>query len=357
MRLEDIGLSEELSNVLNSPDLSGFVIGRVTREDRERYVVTDGEQEYDAEITGNLRYSAESREDFPAVGDWVAMTLYDSGQAFINKVLPRKSFLARRAVGKTGEIQIIAANIDIAFIVQAISNNFNVNRLERYLAICHSAGIEPVLVLSKTDLVTEKEIVAALHELESRGRQVKYVLLSNITRDGIDQILGLIPKSKTCCVMGSSGVGKSTLINNLLQRDILKTGEISRSTNKGRHVTEHRELFVLDNGGIVIDTPGMKELGVTDIDEGVRTTFREIYDLAQSCRFHDCRHINETDCAVLDALESGALSRESYENYVKIQNEQERFQTSLAEKRKRDKQFGKLLKNYHKFNSKQNPNE
>lgn len=357
MRLEDIGLSEELSNVLNSPDLSGFVIGRVTREDRERYVVTDGEQEYDAEITGNLRYSAESREDFPAVGDWVAMTLYDSGQAFINKVLPRKSFLARRAVGKTGEIQIIAANIDIAFIVQAISNNFNVNRLERYLAICHSAGIEPVLVLSKTDLVTEKEIVAALHELESRGRQVKYVLLSNITRDGIDQILGLIPKSKTCCVMGSSGVGKSTLINNLLQRDILKTGEISRSTNKGRHVTEHRELFVLDNGGIVIDTPGMKELGVTDIDEGVRTTFREIYDLAQSCRFHDCRHINETDCAVLDALESGALSRESYENYVKIQKEQERFQTSLAEKRKRDKQFGKLLKNYHKFNSKQNPNE
>lgn len=350
MRLEDIGLSEEFSNVVNSPDLSGFVIGRVTREDRERYVVTDGEQEYDAEITGNLRYSAESREDFPAVGDWVAMTLYDSGQAYINKVLPRKSFLARRAVGKTGEIQIIAANIDIAFIVQSISNNFSVNRLERYLAICHSAGIEPVLVLSKTDLVTEKEINLALHELESRGRQVTYVLLSNITRDGIDKISGLIPKSKTCCVMGSSGVGKSTLINNLLQRDILKTGEISRSTNKGRHVTEHRELFVLDNGGIVIDTPGMKELGVTDMDEGVRTTFREIFDLAQSCRFHDCSHINETGCAVLDALESGALSRESYENYVKIQKEQERFQTTLAEKRKRDKQFGKLLKNYHKIN-------
>ncbi len=349
MRLEDIGLTEELSNVANSPDLSGFVLGRVTREDRERYVVTDGEQEYDAEITGNLRYSAESREDFPAVGDWVAMTRYDSGQAYINKVLPRKSFLARRAVGKTGEIQIIAANIDIAFIVQAINNNFNINRLERYLIICHSAGIEPVLVLSKTDLVTEMEIIEALHELERRGRQVKYVLLSNITLDGTDQILGLIPKGKTCCVMGSSGVGKSTLINNLLQRNILKTGEISRSTNKGRHVTEHRELFVLDNGGIIIDTPGMKELGVTDIDEGVRTTFREIYDLAQSCRFHDCSHMNETGCAVLDAVESGNLSRESYGNYVKIQKEQERFQTTLAEKRKKDKQFGKLLKNYHKI--------
>jgi ribosome biogenesis GTPase len=348
MRLEDIGLSEELSHLADSPDLAGFVIGRVTREHRERYVVTDGEQEYDAEITGNLRYSAESRADFPAVGDWVAMTLYDSGQAYINKVLPRKSFLARRAVGKTGEIQIIAANIDVAFIVQAISNNFNVNRLERYPAICHSAGIEPVLVLSKTDLVTEKEISAALHELESRGQKVKYLLLSNITLDGIDRIPGFIPKGKTCCVMGSSGVGKSTLINNLLQREIIKTGEISHSTNKGRHVTGHRELFILDNGGIVIDTPGMKEVGMTDIEEGVRTTFREIYDLAHSCRFHDCSHINETGCAVLDALESGALSRESYENYVKIQREQEHFQATLAEKRKRDKQFGKLIKNYYK---------
>jgi ribosome biogenesis GTPase / thiamine phosphate phosphatase len=355
MRLEDIGLTEELSHVVNSPDLSGFVIGRVTREHRERYVVSDGDTEYEAEITGNLRYSAESREDFPAVGDWVAMTLYDSGQAYINRVLPRKSFLARRAVGKTGEIQIIAANIDVAFIVQAISNNFNVNRLERYLAICHSAGIEPVLVLSKTDLVTEREISAALNELDKRGKQVRYILLSNITRDGIDRIPDFIPKGKTCCVMGSSGVGKSTLINNLLQREVLKTGEISHSTNKGRHVTEHRELFILDNGGIVIDTPGMKELGMTDIDEGVRTTFPEIYDLAQSCRYHDCSHINETGCAVLDALESGALSRESYENYVKIKKEQEHFHTTIAEKRKRDKQFGKMVKQYYKIKTMRDP--
>ncbi len=357
MRLVDLGITEELSHEADTPELSGFAIGRVTQEHRERYIVSDGEQEYDAEITGNLRYSAESREDFPAVGDWVAMTPYDLGQAFINRILTRKSLLARRAVGKFGEIQIIAANIDVAFVVQAINNNFSINRLERYLAICHSAGIEPVLVLSKTDLVTEDEISAAINELEGRGRRLKYILLSNTTHEGIDRITGFIEKGKTYCVMGSSGVGKSTMINNLLQREVLRTGEISHSTNKGRHVTEHRELFILENGGIIIDTPGMKELGMTNIEDGVRTTFIEIYDLAQNCRFPDCRHLNEDGCAVLDALEKGSLDRNSYDNYMKIQKEQERFQTTLAEKRKLDKQFGKLLKNYHKFNSKQNPNE
>ncbi|MDZ7635786.1 MAG: GTPase RsgA [Bacteroidales bacterium] len=189
MKLKELGLSDELTQEIKSPDLSGFAIGRVTTEHRERYIVSDGEQEYDAEITGNLRYSASSREDFPAVGDWVAMTIYDGGQTFINKILPRKSLLARRAVGKPGEIQIIATNIDVAFIVQAINNNFNVNRLERYLTVCHTTGIEPVLVLSKTDLVTEEEIMAALNELESRGRHVKHILLSNTTGDGIDTIL------------------------------------------------------------------------------------------------------------------------------------------------------------------------
>lgn len=355
MRLEDLGLTEEYSRLLSGPDLSGFAIGRVTQEHRERYIVSDGENEYEAEITGNLRFSSASREDFPAVGDWVAMTPYESGQAFINKVLPRKSLLARRAAGRPGEVQIIATNIDIAFIVQAISNNFSINRLERYLAICHTAAIEPVLVLSKTDLVTDEEISAALNELEKRGREVRHILLSNVTRDGIDQVLALIRKGKTCCVMGSSGVGKSTLINNLLQRDVLKTGEISHSTNKGRHVTEHRELIILDNGGIVIDTPGMKEVGMTDVEEGVRTTFREIYELAQNCRFPDCSHMNESGCAVLDALESGTLNRGYYENYVKIHKEQERFRVTVAEKHRRDKQFGKLLKNYHRDMKKNQP--
>jgi len=348
MKLTDLGLTKDLSDFIQEQDLSEFTIGRVTQEHRERYVVTDGEKEYDAEITGNLRFSSTSRIDFPAVGDWVTMVAYDSDQAIIHKVLPRRSILERQAVGKFGEIQIISANIDVAFIVQAITNNFSINRLERYLTICYSANIEPVLVISKIDLSTEEEISKAISDLERRDRKVKYILLSNITLKGLDQVMEFIQNGKTYCVIGSSGVGKSTLINNLLKKNILKTGQISRSTNKGRHISDHRELFVLENGGIIIDTPGMKELGTTDNADGLNSTFQEIYIISQKCKFPDCKHINETGCAVIEALKAGTIDKDSYENYLKIQKEQERFHTTVAEKRKKDKVFGKMIKNYYK---------
>jgi len=350
MNLLDLGLNNEITTYLRDNQLSNFSIGRVTQEHRERFIVSDGENEYEAEITGNLRFSANSRADFPAVGDWVTMTIYDSDQAIIHKILPRKSVLERQAVGKFGEIQIISTNIDVAFIIQAINNNFSINRLERYLTICYSANIEPVLVISKIDLSTEKEIQDAINDLEKRDKKVKYILLSNMTLKGLDQILGFIQKGKTYCVVGSSGVGKSTLINNLLKENILKTGQLSHSTNKGRHITDHRELFVLKNGGIIIDTPGMKELGMTDNTVGIKTTFQEIFEISFKCKFPDCKHINEIGCAVIEALNNGTIDKDSYDNYQKIQKEQERFQTTLAEKRKKDKAFGKMLKNYHKNN-------
>lgn len=350
--LTELGLTPELRDTIINSLPEGTHIARVIREHRERYAVSDGENEYDAEITGNMRYSATSRKDFPAVGDWVTITPYDSDKAIINQVLPRKSVLARQAVGKPGEIQIISANIDYAFIVQAISNNFNINRLERYLTICHSAGIVPLLVLSKIDLLSREEIDEAVRILEKRDRQVRYILLSNITREGVDSVISLMETGRTYCVIGSSGVGKSTLINTLLQRDVLRTGAISSSTNKGRHVTEHRELFVLENGSIIIDTPGMKELGLTDDSSGLSTTFREIADVAAECRYPDCRHLNEEGCAVLEAVEKGDIDRASYENYLKMLKEQERFTTTVAEKRRKEKHFGKILKDYHRIQRK-----
>ena len=348
MTLTDLGFNQVLESFIRDNNLSDYTTGRVTQEHRERYIVSTGDNEYEAEITGNLRFSASSRADFPAVGDWVTMTVYDSDLAIIHRILPRISVLERQAVGKSGEIQIISANIDIALIVQSINNNFNINRLERYVSICYSSGIEPVLVISKIDLVTESILNDAISKLEVRDKKIKYILLSNLTRQGLDQILEFLQKGKTYCVVGSSGVGKSTLINNLLKKNILKTGNISNSTNKGRHISDHRELFVLENGAIIIDTPGMRELGMTDNIEGINTVFEEIYNLSLKCKFSDCKHINETDCAVLKAIGEGLIDRASLENFQRLQREQQRFQTTVAEKRRKERIFGKILKNYKK---------
>jgi ribosome biogenesis GTPase len=272
------------------------------------------------------------------------MITYDPDLAIIHKILPRKSILERQAVGKSGEKQIISANIDVAFIVQSIDNNFSINRLERYMTICYSAGIEPVLIISKIDLSSEEEIEKAINKLEARDKKIKYILLSNTTRQGLDQILDFIQKGKTYCTVGSSGVGKSTLINNLLKQDVLKTGHISQSTNKGRHISDHRELFVLENGGIVIDNPGMRELGIADDIEGIRTTFQEIFNLTMKCKYPDCQHINETGCVVVEALKNGIIDQNSLDNFRKMLKEQERFSTTLAEKRRKDREFGRMCK-------------
>ncbi len=354
MTLKDLGLTSEITSYLKNCNLSNFALGRVTQEHRERYIVSTGEYEYDAEITGNLRFSANSRADFPSVGDWVTMTIYDSELAIIHKILPRKSVLERQAVGKLGEKQIISTNIDVAFIIQSIDDNFSINRLERYLTICYSANIQPVLVISKIDLSTEDDIQNARKKLEIRDKKVKYILLSNLTQQGLDQIHEVLQKGKTYCVVGSSGVGKSTLINNLLKKNILKTGQISQITNKGRHITDHRELFVLENGGIIIDTPGMRELGMTDNIEGIKTTFQEIFDLSLKCKFPDCKHVDETGCAVIEALNNRTIGKDSLDNFIKIQSEQQRFQTTVVEKHKKDKAFGKMVKNYKKDIKKNN---
>jgi ribosome biogenesis GTPase len=344
MTLKDLGFTELLENYLKENNLLEFSPGRVMQEHRERYIVSTGENEYDAEITGNMRFSATSRTDFPAVGDWVAMKIYEPETAIIHHILPRKTVLERQSISKPGEKQIISANVDVAFIFQSIDINFNINRLERYMTVCNSSGIKPVLVISKVDLADENRINEALNELKSRLPEIPYILLDNFSQEGPDKIAGFMKSGLTYCVAGSSGTGKSTLINNLLGGNVLKTQTISQSTNKGRHTTEHRELFILDNGAIIIDTPGMRELGITESSEGVSNTFKEIHELAMQCKFPDCTHRNEKGCAVVKALDEGLIDKDSLENYRRLLREQEHFSETLAERRKKDKEFGKMAK-------------
>jgi ribosome biogenesis GTPase len=348
MKLEDFGYNDALEKLRIENDLGEFEIGRVVSEHRERYIVRTGQGEFEAEITGNLRFSAKSREDFPAVGDWVALTTYDPGFSIIHRILPRSSVISRQAVGQFGEIQIIAANIDVALLVQAVDRDFNINRLERYLTICNSSRVSPVIVLTKTDLIGEQAKAEIIGRINRRIKHVPVVAISNETRDGYGSLIALIEKGRTYCLLGSSGAGKSTLLNHLSGRTAMKTGAVSESTHKGRHITSHRELIVLENGGILVDNPGMREVGIADTADGLETTFDIIASLSRNCRFKDCTHTGETGCSVLEAVEKGEIERSHYENFLKMEKERMHFESSAAERRKRDREFGKLMKNYKK---------
>jgi ribosome biogenesis GTPase / thiamine phosphate phosphatase len=348
MNLEDLGYNQELEKLRVSEDLGSFEIGRVISEHKERYTVCTPKSELTAEVTGNLRFTAKGREDFPAVGDWVALITYDSDSAFIHKILPRFSLIRRQAVGQVGEIQVIAANVDFAFIIQSVSNDFNINRLERYLTICYSSGVSPIIVLSKVDLVDEDQISRLLNKIKSRIKDIPVLTISNETKSGYDKIHAIIEKGKTYCMLGSSGVGKSTLINNLSGKTIMRTSHISKTTKKGRHITSHRELIVLENGGIFIDNPGMREVGIADFRSGLENTFDIIASFSEKCKFNNCTHMNEAGCAVLSALQSGEIDLASYDNYVRMERERAYFETSVSEKRRKERIFGKIIKNYKK---------
>ena len=348
MKLEDLGYNDRLEEFRVEQKLDTFEIGRVIAEHRERYIVKTVKAEFEAEITGNMRFSAISREDFPAVGDWVALTTYDSDFAVIHKILPRFSIIKRQAVGQFGEIQIIAVNIDYALLIQAVDRDFNINRLQRYLTICYSSKISPVIILSKADLIEEQRICDLQASIKLRIKDVPVIAISNETRNGYETIKKLIKKGKTYCMLGSSGVGKSTLLNNLSGKTIMKTDKISRSTNKGRHITSHRELIILENGGILVDNPGMREVGIVDKEDGLETTFDKITSLARTCKFKNCTHTNEIGCSVLEAVEEGEIEKSSYDNYLRLEREKAYFESTVEERRRKDKEFGKMLKNYKK---------
>jgi ribosome biogenesis GTPase / thiamine phosphate phosphatase len=354
MELEEFGYNRTFEAFRIAQKLDEFEVGRVIAEHKERYIVKTTIGEFEAEITGNMRFTAKSRADFPAVGDWVALTTYDTEFGIIHQIFPRFSTVQRQAVGQSGEIQIIAVNIDYALIVQAVDRDFNINRLERYLTICYSSKVEPVIILSKTDLIDESRLQEIMGGIHSRIKKVPVISTSNEIHGGYNPVKAFIEKGKTYCLLGSSGVGKSTLVNNLAGKPIMRTDAISESTNKGRHITSHRELFVLENGGILIDNPGMREVGIADTSGGLETTFDLIASLSNDCKFKDCKHISEVGCRVLEAVESGEIDRTSYENYLKMERERAHFESTELERRSKDKEFGKIMKNYKKDRKRNN---
>ncbi|WKD85794.1 Small ribosomal subunit biogenesis GTPase RsgA [Polaribacter huanghezhanensis] len=353
MTLENLGYTTELENYRIKNDLSNFKVARVITEHKERYVVKNETGAFEAELIGNLRFNSQDRSDFPAVGDWVAISEYDTNKALIHHVFKRNSKVERQAVGRHGQKQLIATNIDVGFIVQAVNRDFNINRLERYLTICNASNVAPIIILTKIDLISETELESILKEVSNRIQNTEIIPISNETNIGIEVLKSKIEKGKTYCLLGSSGVGKSTLLNSISGEGLMKTGAISESVDRGKHVTTHRELIVLESGGIIIDNPGMREIGITENSSGLELTFESILAVSDECRFSDCSHVHENGCAILDAIENSKIDKDSYDNYLKMEREKQFFESTTQDKKKKDKNLGKLIKSAQK-NKKRN---
>jgi ribosome biogenesis GTPase len=281
------------------------------------------------------------------VGDWVTAYYYnDDTAAIIHKVFPRKTFLRRKAAGENVDYQMIAANIDIAFIVQSCHFDFNPNRLDRYLVMAAEGQIEPIILLTKTDLILQDELDQKLSIIRSVSK-AKVHALSSLTGTGFDEFRQLLSPGKTYCLLGSSGVGKTTLINKIIGRDTFHTQSVS-GTGEGTHATTRRQLVVLDHGAMLIDTPGMRELGIVGAYDGVDAGFGEIAELARKCRYANCSHKGEPGCAIRAAIESDTLREDRFLSYMKLKKESEFYDMTYQEKRKKDKDFGKFIKSVKK---------
>ena len=345
MKLVDLGFNSWFQEKIKYSKFSENNLARVTIVYKNIYTIRGQKSETQAEITGKMIYGAESKLDLPTVGDWVFAEYFDKNTfAMIQEVLPRKSTLKRKIAGKRIEFQLIASNIDIAFIMQSLDADFNMRRLERFLVMINDNNIEPMVLLSKSDLISQEELDKKIIEVKDLNRNCKVATFSNKTGIGLKQIESIIKSGMTYCLLGSSGVGKTTLINSLIGEDKYATGDVRKKDSKGKHITTNRQLIVLKNGGIIIDTPGIRELSNIGAGTGIDETFIDINNLAGNCRFSDCTHTIEPGCSVMEALKNGEIDRKYYNNYLKLRKESEYNEMTYLEKRRKSKDFGKFYK-------------
>jgi ribosome biogenesis GTPase len=343
MSLTDLGYDNYFESEQKRLGFSEYPVARVIAEYREAYRVITPEGEFFAKVTGKQMFSALSRENYPAVGDFVILDKLFGERAVIHKILSRKTVLTKKYSNKQ-DSQIIATNIDVSFIVESVDRDYNLNRFERYLVLTNEAKIKPIIILNKIDLISETELNTKISQINQRFKGVDIILTSVVTEQGLNILEKSIIRGKTYCFLGSSGVGKSSLINKLLGKNEIKTKEISESTGRGKHTTSTRVMHFLNGGGIVIDNPGTREVGLTDIDVGINEVFDEIILLSRTCKFSDCTHKNEPGCVVLESVEKGMLDKNKYNNYLKLKKEAEFYEMTDLEKRTKDRKFGKFIK-------------
>ena len=349
--IEKLGFDKWFQDNNEITKLNEHQIARVISVNKNSFVISNGDNDIYAELTGKYLFNSASSIDFPTVGDWVYSQIFDENTfAIIHDILPRKSLLKRKTSGKNVEYQLIAANIDTAVIIQSLDSNFNLRRLERYLVMVNEGNITPIIFLSKSDLIGIDEVEEKKNDIFKIFPNVNIDTFSNNNITDIEKIKAQLIPTKTYCLLGSSGVGKTTLLNNLINKELYKTQPIREKDGRGKHTTTRRDLIIIGNGSIIIDNPGMRELGILSMDSGLDDTFNEITELSQQCHFKDCTHTTEIDCAVLKAVEQGQISKERYDNYIKLYKESAFNELSYYERRQKDKKFGKFMHTYNKNN-------
>ncbi|NOQ25802.1 MAG: ribosome small subunit-dependent GTPase A [Bacteroidales bacterium] len=335
------GWNESLFQQMQATIYTEFMHGRVSITHKTCYEVVSETGTFTCELTGNMLHGRENSE-YPCTGDWVIFQMIDADKGIILDMLARQKTLYRLKSGTVSEKQAIASHVDKAFIVQSLDDNFNVRRIERFMLQIADENIQPVLVLTKTDLGFNKDEVE--NALKHISHKIPTFFTSIQSQDSIDQLRDFISIGETVVFIGSSGVGKSTLINVLCKQEIMQTASISDSTGKGKHTSTRREMILMEGSGILIDTPGIKVFGVTNDDTDSLSEVLDISSFEGQCRFKNCQHINEKACAVIKAVKNGDIDKGVYENYLKLRKEALHFTTSVHEKRKQGKSFSKMVK-------------